>query len=157
MTIGKVFTKGFLGNTQGKIIEPMDAISMLCLYRMVQGDDELELMLPQELPEKDIGMRILRDMQTFQYFRQKNISSQEQVLKHLFKKRIHYSIWRNRSWLRSKITKAYVKKGFLYYPIRKNGIVVEEKVWLYSYKLLFAKPKSYIECMKENYREHYRM
>lgn len=148
MTIGKVFTKGLLSTDAG-IVEPLDAISMLCLYQMVHGVDEFELMFPQELPEKDIGNRILRDMQEFQYFRRRNVSSQEQVLKHLSKRHIHHSIWRNRTWLRSMMPDAYVKGCFLYYPVKKDGTVIVEKVWLYSFKMLFANPKSYVNCIMD--------
>ena len=147
MTIGKVFKEGILDDTYGKLLESLDAVTMLSLYQIAQGEEEYELLYPQTLPEENMGERILQDMLSFQYFRQKKHSSTEQVLKHLNRKHIHYSIWRNRAWLLGKTPGAHVKRGFLYYPEKKDGKVVETKVWLYSYKLLFAKPKSYLECM----------
>ena len=144
MTIGKVFADGFLGEKPRGFLEGMDAISMLCLYQMVQGEEEYERLDSLTISEENSGERMLQEMLSFRYFRKKNCTTTEQVLKHLNRKRIHYSIWRNRSWLRGKAPEAYVKRGFLRYPEQKDGKAVEKKVWLYSYKMLFAKPKSFV-------------
>ena len=147
MNVGEVYEKGMLGNTYGKVLEALDAISMLCLYRIVQTEAEYELLFPTTLSEQNIGERILRDMQSFRYFQRKKVISSQEILEHLYRIKIHPSIWRNRGWLSSKIPGAYVKGGFLYYPENRDGKDVEMKVWLYSKKLLSAKPKSFIESM----------
>ena len=145
MTVGEVYEKGMLGDKD--IMMGLDAISMLCLYRIVQTEAEYELLFPTSLSEQNVGERILRDMQSFRYFQRKKVFSPQQVLEHLYKIKIHPSIWRNKSWLSSKIPGAYVKKGFLHYKENRDGKDVEVKVWLYSKKLLSAKPKTFVESM----------
>ena len=145
ITIGEVYEKGMLGGKD--IIMGLDAISMLCLYRIVQTEAEYEVLFPTTLSEQNVGERILRDMQSFRYFQRKKVFSPQQVLEHLYKIKIHPSIWRNKSWLSSKIPGAYVKRGFLHYKENRDGKDVEAKVWLYSKKLLSAKPKTFVESM----------
>lgn len=145
MTIGEVYEKGMLGDKD--MMMGLDTISMLCLYRIVQTEAEYELLFPTSLSEQNVGERILRDMQSFRYFKRKKVFSSQQVLEYLYKIKIHPSIWRNKSWLSSKIPGAYVKRGFLYYKENRDGKDVEVKVWLYSKKLLSAKPKTFVESM----------
>ena len=130
----------------------IDARSMLCLYRIVQTKEEYEALFPTTLSEQNVGERILRDMQLFGYFKRRRLVSSQQILEHLYKIKIHPAIWRNRSWLRSKMPKAYIKRGFLFYPEKKNGEIVQMKVWLYSKKLESMKPKSFIGSMLNGFK-----
>lgn len=86
-------------------------------------------------------------MQFFRYFQRRKLVSSQQILEHLYKIKIHSSIWKNRNWLRSKMPKAYITRGFLYYPEKENGKVVQRKIWLYSKKMESMKPKSTIESI----------
>lgn len=147
MTVGEVYEKGLLNTETKGYIEILDAISMLCLYRIVQTEREYELLVPTSLSEQNAGERILRDMQSFHYFKRKKVSSPQQVLEYLNKIKIHPAVWNNRSWLRGENLGAYVKNGFLHYKEKKNGKEVKVKVWVYGKKISSAKPKSFIDSM----------
>lgn len=57
MTIGEVFEKGILDNTNTMM--SVDAKSMLCLYRVVRTQEEYEALFPTTLSEQNVGEGIL--------------------------------------------------------------------------------------------------
>ena len=138
-----MYRQGMLSDK--RTVTTLDAISALCLYGIVQTEEEYMRLFPLVLSKQNVGERVLQDMRSFRYFQQKKIASSLQILEYLYKIKIHSSIWKSQKWLRYKAPRAYIKGGFLYYPEKQKGKTVQKRVWLYGRKILSIKPKSPIK------------